>query len=145
VNTFSETPGTAECYKCGANAVIQTPAGSTECLFDCKYNNALYNYDLSALASTLDMWGPIYDERDHAYLFNPCSVNHQNHSCFDAKGDPIKTFVCQVTNVGLGMDLGSVIGYYPLPAGAGANDGLIVSCVTRCLASLHSFIQFVLC
>ena len=77
-------------------------------------NNGVY-YDLTPLGRTDDeMYGPVYDSSNQAYYLNLCVKEHNNNTCIDVDGDPLYTFACQVTVLGIGMDLGNIFGILPL-------------------------------
>lgn len=112
--TFSNSTGTSQCTPCGPNTKSKPDRT------DCDYMNCQYSprpgltFDLMPLQATGgDMYGPIWDIKNHAFFLNPCQREHENRSCYDEHGNAILSHACQALPMGYSMDLGSIMGFLP--------------------------------
>ena len=113
--TYSARLGASSCAPCGPNTK------STPDRQFCDYNGCKYEpspgilYDLSPLETQDDMYGPVWDVKNHAFYLNPCKRQHQNRTCYDSNGTAILSHACQELppSLGYAMDLGHTMGYLP--------------------------------
>jgi hypothetical protein len=89
-------------------------------------------FDLRPLVSP-DMYGPIIDTDLHQlmaiesrfcfcmflnqnqirYYISICDKTDRRHACKDKDGKEIESFICQVTNEGVGIDIGDLMSFVP--------------------------------
>lgn len=117
-NTFTDKEGQSSCQSCGenVNALSDHSACDVTCtLTTTTLADGLNTYDVTPLTrNDNEMYGPIWDNRNQTYYLNMCEKQHNGHTCFSADNVPLETYVCQVTDVGIGEDLGSTFGIIPL-------------------------------
>eukprot|EP01129_Flabellula_baltica_P009966 TRINITY_DN4153_c0_g1_i2.p1 TRINITY_DN4153_c0_g1~~TRINITY_DN4153_c0_g1_i2.p1 ORF type:complete len:1569 (-),score=281.58 TRINITY_DN4153_c0_g1_i2:27-4733(-) len=102
--------GQGECISCGHN--VFPNSDQDECDETCEFSIGENNFDMSPLARTNEMYGPINDREGHTYYLNICSKRHSDRVCSDSNGDPISTYACQITTNNIGKDLGDTMGFY---------------------------------
>lgn len=120
---YSSVEGASACNLCGEN-VDSTP-DRTGCVVDCLFDFEGHTYDMRQMArEDGEMYGPIFDEENNEYYLNACTMEHNDHTCFNGHGQPIETFACQVSETGVGQDLGDIFGYVPLPEEYGNTPGV---------------------
>jgi len=111
--TFSTQQATSMCTPCGPGT-ISTPnrlgCDNLGCTFSPR-SDVVFN--LSSLQTVDDMYGPIWDIKNHAFYLNPCRTEHSNRTCYDRAGNPLSTHACQEVPMGYSMDLGNIMGYMP--------------------------------
>ena len=120
--SFAKEEGTAVCVECGPGIM------ATEDRMGCDYGGCVFKvredivFDFSPLQSD-EMYGPIWDVKNHGFYLNPCQVKHNNHSCYDVNGDILPTHACQQLppSLGYAMDLGHIMGFVPFDD-IGADD-----------------------
>jgi len=111
--TFTDTEGSSECMACGEN--VQANEDNTACDVTCQLQSGNFFYDLSAMnRNDTEMYGPVWDRTNHTYYLNMCDEQHNGHTCFSVEGEPLETYACQVSDIGIGQDLGSTFGMLPL-------------------------------
>lgn len=109
--------------------------GSTDCDDgDCSFSPdlGLTMFNLTPLKSM--PYGP-FSVSPHKYLLNVCTKNSQfaqqsNSSvsmCRDERGQLIDSYACQILEAGVGVNLGTRIGYAPYRDPNGTTPGVIVT------------------
>jgi hypothetical protein len=129
-NTHNIKPG-GTCRRC-MHGMTATPDGVYCSDNGCAYTDTDgYVYNLSPLKVSEEdgaMHGPVTDTLGMSYYLNVCSSKTGQTACLDSRGKPLNTFLCQYTNNGYSVSLGSEMGFYDLPKDQYPSDrGLILS------------------
>jgi len=121
--TFTNKAATSVCTPCGPNT--KSKADRSDCDYQlCQFSpRPGLTFDLLPLkANSGDMYGPVWDIKNHAFYLNPCQREHENRTCFDENGLPILSHACQTLPMGYSMDLGSIMGFLPFQDVSFADD-----------------------
>jgi len=111
---YAPVEGSASCLPCAPNT--NSNSDHSDCDYnDCKYTPAAgTTFDLAPIEKKNgDMYGPIWDDKNHSFWLNPCKRTHNNRTCTDAEGNPILAHACQLLGApySYSVDLGHLQGY----------------------------------